>query len=261
MANFENILVEKQAPVATVTLNRPKVLNALNRKTMDELECAFFELRDDDSIKVVLFTGAGEKAFIAGADINELTTYGPADGTRFAHKGQAVLALIENLGKPVIAVINGFALGGGCEIAMACHLRLASSKARLGQPEINLGVIPGFGGTQRLARLVGEARAMELCLTGDFITADEAFAMGLVNKVFAPEELMDGAKAMADKIASKGALTVRYCMEAVHRGLQGSLTEGLNLEANLFGLCCATEDKVEGTQAFLAKRKPEFKNK
>ena len=261
MPDFENILVEKQAPVATVTLNRPKVLNALNRKTMEELECAFYDLREDSSIKVVLFTGAGEKAFIAGADINELAHYGPADGTAFAHKGQAVLALIENLGKPVIAVINGFALGGGCEIAMACHIRIASAKARLGQPEINLGVIPGFGGTQRLARLVGEGRAMELCLTGDHIKADEALAMGLVNKVYAPEELMDAAKILAEKIASKGALITRYCMEAVHRGLQGSLAEGLNLEAKLFGLCCATEDKVEGTQAFLAKRKPEFKDK
>ncbi len=260
MSEYQNILLERQAPVAVVTLNRPKVMNALNRQTLDELLRAFGELRTDDAIRAVLFTGAGEKAFIAGADIHELAEYGPGDGVRFAHRGQAVLELIEGLGKPVVAVINGYALGGGCEIAMACHLRLAATTAKLGQPEINLGIIPGFGGTQRLARLVGEGRAMELALTGDAITAEEAWRIGLVNRVLPPAELMPAARALAEKLAGKSMPVVRYCMEAVHRGLQGSLAEGLNLEANLFGLCCATEDKREGTAAFLAKRPAQFRH-
>jgi enoyl-CoA hydratase len=259
--DYENILVEKSAPVAVVTVNRPKVLNALNKKTVEEIECAFFELKNDASIKAVILTGAGDKAFIAGADINELATYGATAGAEFAHRGQAVLALIENLGKPVIAAIGGYALGGGLEIAMACNMRIASAKAKVGQPEINLGIIPGFGGTQRLARLVGEGKAMELVLTGDPIGAEEALKIGLVNQVVAPEELMSAAKALAEKICQKGGVAVRYCMEAVHKGLQGTLAEGLNLEANLFGLCCATEDKAEGTKAFLEKRKPDFKDK
>jgi enoyl-CoA hydratase len=259
--DYENILVEKSAPVAVVTVNRPKVLNALNQKTVSELECAFFELKDDASIKAVILTGAGDKAFIAGADINEIATFNATSGAQFAHRGQAVLALIENLGKPVIAALGGYALGGGLEIAMACHMRIASAKAKVGQPEINLGIIPGFGGTQRLARLVGEGKAMELNLTGEPIGAEEALKIGLVNQVVAPEELMPAAKALADKICSKGGVAVRYCMEAVHKGLQGTLAEGLNLEANLFGLCCATGDKAEGTKAFLEKRKPDFKDK
>jgi enoyl-CoA hydratase len=259
--DYENILVEKSAPVAVVTVNRPKVLNALNKKTVEEIECAFYELKNDASIKAVILTGAGEKAFIAGADINELATYGATAGAEFAHRGQCVLSMIENLGKPVIAAIGGYALGGGLEIAMACNMRVASAKAKVGQPEINLGIIPGFGGTQRLARLVGEGKAMELVLTGDPIGAEEALRIGLVNQVVAPEELMSAARALADKICSKGGVAVRYCMEAVHKGRQGTLAEGLNLEANLFGLCCATEDKAEGTKAFLEKRKPDFKDK
>ncbi len=261
MPEFENILVEKAAPIATITLNRPKVLNALNGKTLDELECAFFELKSDDAVKAVIFTGAGNKAFIAGADINQIAELGPAGGVEFALRGQRLLDLIENLGKPVIAAINGFALGGGCEIAMACHIRLASKTAKLGQPEINLGIIPGFGGTQRLARLVGEGRCMELVLTGDRVTADEALRLGLVNKVVPPEELMDAARALAEKIAAKSAPVVSHCMQAVHHGLACTLSEGLNLEAHLFGLCCATEDKAEGTSAFLQKRKPAFRDK
>jgi enoyl-CoA hydratase len=256
--DFENIMVQKADPLVVVTVNRPRVLNALNRKTVDELECAFYEIKMDDGIKAVILTGSGEKAFIAGADINEIATYDATEGVRFAKKGQAVLALIENLGKPVIAAINGFALGGGLEIAMACHIRIASARAQVGQPEINLGVIPGFGGTQRLSRLVGEGRAMQMVLTGDPVGADEAHRLGLVNQVVAPEELADAARALAEKIASKGAVSVRYALEAVHRGLQSSLSEGLNLEANLFGLCCATADKEEGTRAFLEKRKPKF---
>ena len=258
---FECILFEKQPPLATVTVNRPKVLNALNAKVMDELECAFFDLKNDSAIRVVILTGSGDKAFVAGADIKELATRNAATGAYFARKGQQVLDLIENLGKPVIAAINGYALGGGLEMSMACHLRLASSRAKVGQPEINLGIIPGFGGTQRLARLVGEGRAMELVLTGDPISAEEAHRMGLVNKVVSPDELMDEARALAEKIVSKGALAVRYAMEAVHHGLQGSLSEGLNLEINLFGLCCATVDMREGTSAFIEKRPPKFQGK
>jgi enoyl-CoA hydratase len=261
MSEFQNLLLERQGPVAVLTLNRPKVLNALNRQTLDELARAFGELGADPAIRAVIFTGAGEKAFIAGADINELATYGPGDGVQFARKGQALLGLIEDLGKPVLAAINGFALGGGCEIAMACHLRLAATTAKLGQPEINLGVIPGFGGTQRLARLVGEGRAMELVLSGDAIPAEEAWRIGLVNKVVPPAELLTTARALAEKLAGKSAPVVRYCMQAVHHGLEGSLAEGLNLEANLFGLCCATEDKREGTQAFLAKRPAKFQHR
>lgn len=261
MTEFKNILLQKEPPVATVVLNRPKVLNALNAETLDELECAFYEIKGDDDIRAVVFTGAGDKAFIAGADINLLSTLGPAEGAEFALRGQRVLEQIENLGKPVIAAINGFALGGGCEMSMACHIRLASSNAKLGQPEINLGVIPGFGGTQRLARLIGEGRCMELVLTGGQLDAQQAMDMGLVNRVIEPDKLLDEAQAVAKKIASKSAPIVRYCMQAVHRGLAGTLAEGLNLEANLFGLCCATEDKKEGTSAFLEKRKPEFKNK
>lgn len=258
---YENLLVEKTPPCAVVTVNRPKVLNALNRKTVEELDCAFFELGKDPEVKAIVLTGAGEKSFIAGADINELATYDATGGAAFAKHGQSVLDRIENLGKPVIAAIGGYALGGGCEIAMACHIRIASRKARLGQPEINLGVIPGFGGTQRLARLIGEGRAMELVLTGDPIDAEEAYRLGLLNRVTAPEELMSVAMELARKIAGKGALALRYAMEALHRGLQGTLAEGLNREANLFGLCCATEDKLEGTRAFLEKRPAKFSDR
>jgi enoyl-CoA hydratase len=259
--DFENILLEKSSPLATLTVNRPKVLNALNRKTIEELECAFFDLKSDDSIAAIVVTGGGPKAFIAGADISEIAAYDATSGTAFARRGQSVLDLIENMGKPVIAAINGYALGGGLEIAMACHLRIASENAKMGQPEINLGVIPGFGGTQRLARLVGEGRAMELVLLGDQIPAEEAHRIGLVNKVVPADQLMEAARELATRLAAKGGLTVSYAMQAVHGGLQVPLAEGLRLEANLFGLCCATEDKTEGTKAFLEKRKPEFVNR
>jgi enoyl-CoA hydratase len=258
---YTNILMEKSGALAQVTINRPKVLNALNRKTLEELDHAFSQIESDPAIKAVIVTGAGDKSFIAGADINEFNSCDAAEGARFAKRGQAVLNRIENLDKPVIAAINGFALGGGCELAMACHIRIASSKARLGQPEINLGIIPGFGGTQRLTRLIGEGRAMELVLSGDPISAEEAKQMGLVNRVVAPEELLAAAKSLASKIAGKGAMAVRYAMESVHHGLQVSLPEALNLEAKLFGLCCATEDKREGTTAFLEKRTPSFKDR
>jgi enoyl-CoA hydratase len=261
MPEFENILLEKRSPIAIVTLNRPKVLNALNEETLAEIEKGFSHLKSDDAIKVVIFTGAGEKAFVAGADINQIAKLDPVSGARFAAKGQRVLSGIENLGKPVIAAINGYALGGGCEIAMACHIRLASKRAKFGQPEINLGIIPGFGGTQRLARLIGEGRCMELVLCGETIDASQAFDLGLVNRVLEPAELMDAALGLAEKLAQKSAPVLRACMQAVHRGLSCSLEEGLNLEANLFGLCCATEDKCEGTSAFLQKRKANFKDR
>ena len=259
--SYETLLVEKKDNIAIVTINRPKVLNALNATVIEELEKAFTELKNDPEVGAVILTGAGEKAFVAGADISGLVELNPLEGKEFAEKGQAVFNLIENLGKPVIAAINGFALGGGCELAMACTIRIASEKAKLGQPEVNLGIIPGYGGTQRLPRLVGKGRAMELILTGRMVDASEAYQMGLVNKVVAPEKLLDEAIEMAKVILSKGPLAVKFAMEAVNRGLEVNLEEGLKIEADLFGICCATEDKVEGTKAFLEKRKPNFKGK
>jgi enoyl-CoA hydratase len=258
---FENILLEKKNAIAYVTVNRPKVLNALNTATMEELRAAFHELKNEAAIRVVIFTGAGEKAFIAGADINEFGEQDAVLGKEYAHRGQSVLNLIENLGKPVIACINGFALGGGCEIAMACTMRLASDNARFGQPEVKLGIIPGYGGTQRLPRLVGKGLAMQSVLTGEMMTAQEAYRIGLVNEVTAPAELIPRAEAIAAKIIANAPLAVKYAMEAVNKGMEMTLAEGLFLEASLFGVCCATEDKKEGTTAFLAKRAAAFKGK
>ncbi len=259
--SYETLIVEKRENIAIVTINRPKVLNALNATVIEELEKAFTELKNDPEVGAVILTGAGEKAFVAGADISGLVELNPLEGKMFAEKGQAVFNLIENLGKPVIAAINGFALGGGCELAMACTIRIASEKAKLGQPEVNLGIIPGYGGTQRLPRLVGKGRAMELILTGRMVDANEAYQIGLVNKVVPPEKLLDEAIEMAKLILTKGPLAVKFAMEAVNRGLEVSLEDGLKIEADLFGMCCATEDKVEGTKAFLEKRKPNFKGK
>ncbi len=258
---YETLIVEKRDRIAIVTINRPKVLNALNATVIEELGRCFSELKDDPEVGAVILTGAGEKAFVAGADISGLVELDPLEGKMFAEKGQAVFNLIENLGKPVIAAINGYALGGGCELAMACTIRIASEKAKLGQPEVNLGIIPGYGGTQRLPRLVGKGIAMELILTGRMVDAQEAYQIGLVNKVVPPEKLMDEAVEMAKTILSKGPLAVKFAMEAVNRGLEVNLEEGLKIEADLFGMCCATEDKVEGTKAFLEKRKPNFKGK
>ncbi len=258
---FETLLIEKKDKIAIVTINRPKVLNALNATVIDELEKCFLELKDDPEVGVVILTGAGEKAFVAGADITGLVDLNPLQGKEFAEKGQRVFNLIENLGKPVIAAINGYALGGGCELAMACTIRIASETAKLGQPEVNLGIVPGYGGTQRLPRLVGKGRAMELILTGRMVDAQEAYQMGLVNKVVPPDKLLEEAEAMAKVILSKGPLAVKYAMEAVNRGLETTLEEGLRIEADLFGICCATEDKTEGTKAFLEKRKPNFQGK
>ena len=259
--SFSNLLFEKKDSVAYVTVNRPKVLNALNMATMEELRAAFHGIKNDPSTRVVILTGAGEKAFIAGADIGELAKQDPVLGKQYTQRGQSVLNLIENLGKPVLACINGFALGGGCEIAMACTLRLASKTARLGQPEVKLGIIPGYGGTQRLPRLVGKGRAMQLVLTGEMITAEEAYCIGLVNEVTEPAELLPRAQEWAAKIVSNAPLAVEFALEAINKGMETTLSQGLHLEATLFGICCATEDKKEGTAAFLEKRQAQFTGK
>jgi len=258
---YENILYEKKTQIAYITINRPKMLNALNMATMEELRAAFTGARDDAEVRVVILTGAGEKAFVAGADINELARHNPVEAKHYTHRGQSVLALIENLGKPVIACINGFALGGGCEIALACTLRLASESAKLGQPEVKLGIMPGYGGSQRLPRLVGKGLALQMLLTGEMISAQEAHRIGLVNEVLPLAELLPRAQAIAQMIVANAPLAVQYTLEAVNRGMEMPLPEGLFLEASLFGVACATEDKKEGTTAFLEKRPPQFKGK
>jgi enoyl-CoA hydratase len=259
--NYENILVEKKNSIAYVTVNRPKVLNALNMATMDELRAAFHEIKNDAGVRVVILTGSGEKAFIAGADINELAAHSAVSGKEYTHRGQSVLNLIENLGKPVIACLNGFTLGGGCEIAMACTMRLASDNAKIGQPEVKLGIIPGYGGTQRLPRLVGKGIAMQLVLTGEMINAQEAHRIGLVNEVTSPAELIPRAEAIAQKIIANAPLAVQYSLEAINKGLEMTLPEALYLEAVLFSVACSSEDKKEGTTAFLEKRPAQFKGK
>jgi enoyl-CoA hydratase len=259
--NYENILYEEKGAIAYVTVNRPKVLNALNMATMEELRRAFHEIKSRPAIRAVILTGAGEKAFIAGADIGELAKNDAVAAKEYTHRGQSVLNLIENCGKPVIACINGFALGGGCEIALACTMRLASDNARLGQPEVKLGIIPGYGGSQRLPRLVGKGIAMQLLLSGEMINAQEALRIGLVNEVTSPAELLPRAEAIAQKILANAPLAVQWCLEAVNKGMEMTLAEGLYLEAVLFGLCCATEDKREGTSAFLEKRQAQFQGK
>ena len=258
---LEHLVVERDAAVAIITVNRPKILNALNTATLDELRRSVLALQRDDTIRSIVITGAGDKSFVAGADINELAEQSPTTGREHALRGQHVLDLIENLGKPVIAAINGYALGGGCELAMACTLRIAADTARLGQPEINLGIIPGYAGTQRLARLIGTSRALELLLSGDQISAAEAFRLGLVNRVVPAAELMTEAKKAASNLASKAPVAVRYILDAVNRGAQLPLREAQVLEATLFGLVASTDDMREGTSAFLQKRKPDFKGK
>ncbi len=258
---YSNILYEKKAQLAYITINRPKVLNALNLVTMEELRAAFTAARDDDEVRVVILTGSGEKAFVAGADINELARHNPVEAKHYTHRGQSVLDLIENLGKTVIACLNGFALGGGCEIALACTLRLASENAKLGQPEVKLGIIAGYGGSQRLPRLVGKGLALQMLLTGEMITAQEAHRIGLVNEVVPLAELLPRAEAIAQKIIANAPLAVQYTLEAVNKGMEMPLAEALFLEATLFGVACATDDKKEGTTAFLEKRPPNFKGK
>ena len=257
--SLQNLLLERDGAIAVVTVNRPKVLNALNLATLEELRRTMTALREDAAIRCVILTGSGEKSFVAGADINELVGQSPTGGREHARLGQAVFDTIETLGKPVIAAINGYALGGGCELAMACTIRLAADTARLGQPEINLGMIPGYGGTQRLARIVGSGRALELLLTGDQLSAADAHLVGLVNRVVPASNLMAEARKLAATIAGKAPLAVRYVLEAVHRGVNLPLAEALTLEAALFGLVVSTDDMREGTRAFLEKRKPVFK--
>jgi len=257
----ENIKLETRNKIAYITIDRPKVLNALNMQTMEELRQAFTQVKDDKDVRVVVLTGAGEKSFVAGADINELQKNNPVEAKEYTHRGQAVLDLIENLGKPVIACINGFALGGGCELAMACTMRLASENAKLGQPEVKLGIIPGYGGTQRLPRLVGKGVAAQLLLTGDMISAQEAHRIGLVNEVVPASELIPRAEAIAQAIIKNAPLAIQYCLEAVNHGMEMSQQEGLFLEAALFSVCCATEDKKEGTTAFLEKRAANFQGR
>ena len=258
---YENLLYEKKDQIAYITFNRPKVLNALNRKTMEELRDILTDARDDSSVRVLILTGTGEKSFIAGADISELAKCDPVTGRETGLFGQSVIHMFETIGKPSIAAINGFALGGGCELALACSIRLASKTARLGQPEVKLGIIPGYGGSQRLPRLVGKGMAHEMILAGDMVNAEEALRIGLVNHIYEPAELMPAAEALAKKIIANAPLAVKFAMEAIEHGMEMPQEEGLFLEATLFGLCAATEDMREGTKAFLERRPAQFKGK
>ena len=255
----DNLQIAREGPIALLTVNRPQVLNALNGQTLVELGQAAEDLRRDAATRVVIVTGAGEKAFVAGADISELAELAPAQAQDRALLGQRVFDAVEQMGKPVIAAINGFALGGGCELAMACTLRIAADTARLGQPEVNLGIPPGFAGTQRLSRLVGKGVALDLLLTGRHVSAEEALRIGLVNRVVPAADLLTAARALATELAAKAPLAVRYIIDAVHRGSDMPFAEGAYLEASLFGLAFSTADMREGTRAFLDKRKPVFK--
>jgi enoyl-CoA hydratase len=255
---FDSIILEREGAVARATINRPQVLNALDSASLDELRRLMLQLKHDDEVRAIVLTGAGDKAFVAGADVRELSAMSPAAAREHSRRGQHVFDLIEALGKPVIAAINGFALGGGCELAMACTLRVAADSARLGQPEVNLGLIPGFGGTQRLTRLLGRGVALDLLLTGRHVAADEALRLGLVNRVVPAGRLLAETMSLAGALAEKAPLAVRSLIDAVHRGGDGALAGGLALEATLFGLLASSSDMREGTSAFLEKRKPAF---
>ena len=258
---LDNVLYEKRDGIAYVTINRPKVLNALNTPTWKDLRTAFENARDDVAVRGVILTGAGNKAFVAGADISELAHVAAFEAEQSSRFGQEVLDVIENLGKPVVAAVNGFALGGGCETAMACTIRIAADSAKFGQPEVTLGLVPGGGGTQRLPRLVGKGRALQLILSGETISAQEAYRIGLVNEVVAAAELIPRAEAILKKIASNAPIAVKFALEATNKGLETSQGEGSLLEAAYFGLCAATDDKREGTTAFLEKRAPQFQGR
>ncbi|SFM12519.1 short-chain-enoyl-CoA hydratase [Pelosinus propionicus] len=262
MGDYTNLLVEIDSDgIGTVTINRPKALNALNAATVHELDQMFDQLAANDAVKVVIVTGSGEKSFVAGADILEMRDKTAVEGRQWGQLAQGVFNKIENFSKPVIAAVNGYALGGGCELAMACDIRIASEKAKFGQPEVSLGIPPGFGGTQRLPRLVGKGRAKELLFTGDMIDAAEAYRIGLANQVAAPDELIGKAKAMAQKIIARAPIAVQVCKTAVNRGLDVDLTSGIAYEAEVFGLCFATQDQKEGMTAFIEKRKANFTGK
>jgi enoyl-CoA hydratase/carnithine racemase len=259
--SFETVLYEKRGGFAYITMNRPRVLNALNRRALADLREAFQDAKDDPEIRGVIITGAGEKAFIAGADINEVATDTPVEAEQKTRDGQAVMDLIESLGKPTIAAVNGFALGGGCETALACTIRIASENARFGLPEVKLGIIPGYGGTQRLPRLVGKGRALLMILTGEMINAQEAYRIGLVNEVVPTPELVGRAEAVLKQMAANAPLSLKYALQAVNKGLETSLSEGLLIESSLVAICTSTGDKKEGTTAFLEKRAANFKGR
>ncbi|AZR74058.1 crotonase [Anoxybacter fermentans] len=255
---FVNLNLTKEDGIGILTINRPEALNALNRELLNELKEAIAQIKDDPEIKVCIITGEG-KAFVAGADIGEMVEFNAVEGREFGRLGNSVFNALEEMEKPVIAAINGYALGGGCELALACDIRLASEKAKLGQPEVGLGITPGFGGTQRLVRAIGPAKAKELIFTGKIIDANEAHAIGLVNHVYPAESLLEEAKKMAREIANKAPFAVKLCKRAINEGMEMDLKRGLEMEADLFGLCFATEDQKEGMRAFLEKRKAEFK--
>lgn len=258
---YRNLITKKEEGLGWIIVNRPDKLNALNAETIQELQEAFLSFQDDREVKAVILTGSGEKAFVARADIGELASLDISSGKEYVLKGQALTKMIENFIKPVIAAVNGYALGGGTEIALACHIRIASENAKMGQPEVKLGIIPGYGGTQRLARLVGKGKAMELILSGEMIDAHEACQIGLVNKVVSFDDLKPTCEALAGKIITNGPLALQYSIQAINKGLDRNLEEGLLLEAELFGKACATEDSKEGTKAFLEKRKANFRGK
>jgi enoyl-CoA hydratase len=259
--DYQNIILDVNNGIATLTLNRPDKLNALNTDTLKEIYSAFIDLSNNKDVRGVIVTGSGEKAFAAGADIKEINNLNLLEGKSFSEFGQKVFSYIEQFPKPVVAAVNGFALGGGCELALSCHIRYASENAKFGQPEVSLGIIPGYGGTQRLSRITGRGRAMELTLTGDIIDVHEAYRIGIVNKVFPLPELLNKANELCIKILSKGEKAVSLAINAINYNDVNELQQGLNMEAALFGICCGTEDFKEGTSAFLEKRKPEFKNK
>jgi enoyl-CoA hydratase len=258
---LENIVYDKKGSIAYVTLNRPKVMNALNKATINELRAAFEDARDDSAVHGVILTGSGEKAFAAGADIAEISNNTAVEAEEATRRGQALTDLIENLGKPVIAAVNGFALGGGCELAMSCSIRIAAESAKFGQPEVKLGVMPGYGGTQRMPRLVGRGRALKLILSGDIIDAAEAYRIGLVDELVPYAQIIERAETVLKKIIANAPLSVKYSLEAVNKGLETSVAEGLLIEASLFAVCASTDDKKEGTSAFLEKRAPKFQGK
>jgi len=255
---YRTLLTEDRGAIRTITINRPDKLNALNRETIGELTLAFEQARHDDAVRVVVLAGAGEKAFVAGADISELATLTPIEARERARQGQALMRKVETLGKPVIARIQGYALGGGMELAMACHIRVAGEKAKIGQPEINLGLIPGFGGTQRLLRLAGRSATLELCLLGHQVDAQRAFALGVLNRVVAADKLDEEVAAIADQLAASAPIALAGILDAVLTGGECALDQGLDYEAQTFATCFATEDMREGTKAFLERRKPSF---